>query len=110
MDAETPRGESGRVTKGPRIQRIGAAALDEESDRVPRVGDEPLETWLPQAWRAARQMAADVRRDLADHESAPSQNAPPALAAQPAPARRPKVGRNAPCSCGSGKKYKTYFG
>jgi len=83
-----------------------AAALDAENDDKPRVGDEPVETWLPQAWRTARQMAADVRRKAALNQSVALCDPEPV----PAPGGKPKVGRNAPCPCGSGKKFKKCCG
>jgi len=55
---------------------------------------------------------ADVKGVQYQHASADqSDNEPPARAAAPQPVQAgPKVGRNDPCPCGSGKKYKHCHG
>ncbi len=47
---------------------------------------------------------------VADADSAADQSAEPAAAGTPVTRQGPKVGRNEPCHCGSGKKYKHCHG
>ncbi len=62
-------------------------------------------------WRArARQERETTRRRMAAFEAAFEAESKPRPASaplfKPAPAEKPKTGRNDPCPCGSGKKYK----
>jgi preprotein translocase subunit SecA len=47
---------------------------------------------------------------VAPDEDAADAEPPPAVAAEPFVRETPKVGRNEPCPCGSGKKYKHCHG
>jgi hypothetical protein len=90
------REELDRVEAGPRGQWLARFR-----EQHPPIGDVAKETsW----WQCFRDdPLQDVIRDAA-YEGAQSQW-------QPQPSRAtPKVGRNDPCPCGSGKKYKKCCG
>jgi preprotein translocase subunit SecA len=60
--------------------------------------------------RAMRRLAVRYNRQLAG-EKGRQPSGEPALSSPPAPpGKAAKVGRNAPCPCGSGKKYKKCCG
>ena len=67
---------------------------------------------LERASESIQEDLADVKGVQYQHASADqSDNEPPARAAAPQPVQAgPKVGRNDPCPCGSGKKYKHCHG
>ena len=73
------------------------------------------------AQQAAARAAAELERKIADQrksqrmieshaDAAPAANADTAATRQPVTRQTPKVGRNDPCPCGSGKKYKKCHG
>ena len=76
--------------------------------------EEPVEEWLKSQWKFARDWYAQretdagaaLDRDLSFDRPQPTEFAPPI----PIVESTPKVGRNAPCPCGSGKKYKRCCG
>lgn len=84
------------------VQRL-SGQVDEED---PRFGDLELACDVLDMRTAAEE--AGVESDETSDEEEPAETAAPAIA----PVRRatPKVGRNEPCPCGSGKKYKKCCG
>src|SRR5438445_502608 len=82
-----------------RVERVKAAVV-ERPLKVQVVRDAPMELPAMAAW-------ADARESRGELPGAP-ERAPAPAAPRPAPrtASGEKVGRNDPCPCGSGKKYK----
>jgi len=76
--------------------------------------EKPVEEWLKSQWRFARDwyarrepdVGAALDRDLNFDRPLPVELTPPIRIVE----STPKVGRNAPCPCGSGKKYKKCCG
>jgi preprotein translocase subunit SecA len=105
-------------------ERRKASANDAEKAEAARKAVEEAEARL----RAAREARPDIKEALptrgndysqykATKEGLPGENAQRAAAAGASPKRvtdpikaAPKVGRNDPCPCGSGKKYKNCCG
>src|SRR2546425_5443679 len=81
------------------VERVKAAVV-ERLFKVQVVRDAPMELPAMAAW-------ADARESRGELPGAP-ERAPAPAAPRPAPrtASGEKVGRNDPCPCGSGKKYK----
>ncbi len=73
---------------------------------------EELEQKRREALEREKAAAATRHEALDDDPAADTERAQPAPGADGRPVRRagPKVGRNDPCSCGSGKKYKQCCG
>ncbi|MFL5354585.1 preprotein translocase subunit SecA [Archangium sp.] len=87
------------VSQMMRVQAKAASAAAEETARLARQ--------MAQRQRQMQEGRADAEGKLAEPTAAPR----PAAAARPASADTgPKVGRNDPCPCGSGKKYKKCHG
>ena len=86
-----------QVAREEDVQRMEASGAPQHSLRMSHGGSLPLQSG-PQRQRLLQPQ--------------PAQSGPVGQAAQPAQAIRdtPKVGRNAPCPCGSGKKYKKCHG
>src|SRR5216117_2186172 len=82
------------------FERVKAAVI-ERLFKVQIVRDAPMELPAMTAW-------ADARESRGELASEPARAAVPAPRAQAAPrtATGEKIGRNDPCFCGSGKKYK----
>jgi preprotein translocase subunit SecA len=81
-----------------RVQAKAASAAAEETARLARQ--------MAQRQRQMQEGRADAEGKLAENAAAR-----PAAATRPAaPAGGPKLGRNDPCHCGSGKKYKKCHG
>ncbi|HYO70240.1 MAG TPA: preprotein translocase subunit SecA, partial [Archangium sp.] len=83
-----------------RVQAKGASAAAEETARLARQ--------MAQRQRQMQEGRADAEGKLA--EATTSSPRPAAATRQGAPAGGPKLGRNDPCHCGSGKKYKKCHG
>ncbi len=91
---------------------------------VPESWERPVREWLEPRWEMAKKWFAD--REVRDFEMASTESeeelaaSEPEAFDQPDPSsftptipiveHRPKVGRNDPCPCGSGKKYKKCCG
>ncbi|HZH17365.1 MAG TPA: preprotein translocase subunit SecA [Archangium sp.] len=83
-----------------RVQAKGAAAAAEETARLARQ--------MAQRQRQMHEGRANAEGKLDEAQAAAARLAGPAR--QAAPAAGPKLGRNDPCHCGSGKKYKKCHG
>ena len=109
------------------MEREKAAARTNETAFDPGVGQDtpqpvrrvaraaaPAATAKPAAAPAQEKTVADVFASMMSRPvmagGAAPQGAMPMMRAQPAPAARQSVGRNDPCPCGSGKKYKKCCG
>ncbi|PTL75357.1 preprotein translocase subunit SecA [Vitiosangium sp. GDMCC 1.1324] len=84
-----------------RVQAKAASAAAEEAARLARQ--------MAQRQRQMQEGRADAEGKLAEPAPRPAATRQAAAAAA-APAGGPKVGRNDPCPCGSGKKYKKCHG
>ncbi|MFY0524547.1 preprotein translocase subunit SecA [Archangium gephyra] len=82
-----------------RVQAKGAAAAAEETARLARQ--------MAQRQRQMHEGRANADGKLDEAQAAAARPGP---ARQAAPAAGPKLGRNDPCHCGSGKKYKKCHG
>jgi preprotein translocase subunit SecA len=87
------------------VERVKAAVV-ERLFKVQVVRDAPMDLPAVTAWADAR----ESRGELPAQPGAPAMAMPPRPAPKPAAAPRTatgeKIGRNDPCYCGSGKKYK----
>jgi len=82
-----------------RVQAKGASDAAQEEARLARQ--------MAQRQRQMQEGRGDAEGKLAETSAAPR---PAAATRQGAPAGGPKLGRNDPCHCGSGKKYKKCHG
>src|SRR5437879_1583615 len=80
------------------LERMKAAVI-ERLFKVQIVRDAPMELPAMTAWADARESRGAIARE-------PARAAAPAPQAAPRTATGEKIGRNDPCFCGSGKKYK----
>jgi preprotein translocase subunit SecA len=83
---------------------------DVRAAEAPRPAPGTLSFQLAQAPDLARAAPRQVEGASAPPQAAGRPQRPPAEPAAPFVREQPKVGRNQPCPCGSGKKYKQCHG
>ncbi len=96
----------------------GGGDLEESADQIEgkldyeplrELWEEPVGEWLPGRVREVREWYRE-QKERAKRASAEPVPEPARHPVQPVASTRPKIGRNEPCPCGSGKKYKRCCG